>query len=136
VKAAQVPGDETSAKIDGLEEGQTYELRVKAVNAAGPGEPSKATQPVTCKPRKMKPKIDRRGLRKIHVREGEPFFWDVKIKGEPPPTVTWTLNGKSLPETNDLRITNVPYNSKFMNDNPERKHSGTYKIVASNKWVC
>lgn len=83
VKAMEVKGDDTSAKVDGLEEGQTYEFRVRAVNEAGPGDPSKPCQPVTCKPRKMKPKIDRRGLRKIHVREGEPFFWDVKIKGEP-----------------------------------------------------
>lgn len=50
------------------------------------------------------------------------------------PTVTWTLNGKIVTETPDVRIANVPCNSKFNNDSPERKHSGTYKIVASNKW--
>lgn len=50
------------------------------------------------------------------------------------PTIAWTLNGKTVAETGDVRITNVPYNSKFNNDHPERKHSGTYKIVASNKW--
>ncbi|ODM93780.1 Twitchin [Orchesella cincta] len=134
MKAVEIKGDEPSGRVDGLDEGQTYEFRVKAVNAAGPGDPSKASQPVTCKPRKVKPKIDRKTLRKINVRVGEPFFWDVKIKGEPTPTVVWTHNGKSVTETSERRINNVPNVSKFNFDNPERKDSGTYKIVATNKW--
>lgn len=32
------------------------------------------------------------------------------------------------------RVDNVPYNTKFYNDNPERKDTGTYKIVAQNKY--
>ena len=134
MKAAEVKGKECAGKVEGLDEGQSYEFRVKAVNAAGPGEPSKHTKPVTCKPRKLKPKIDRKCLKKINVREGEPFFWDVKIIGEPPPTVTWTINGKFVAETSEKRIENVPYNSKFYFDNPERKDSGTYRITATNKW--
>lgn len=47
---------------------------MKAINAAGPGEPSKATKPIVAKPRKLAPKIDRKNLRKVEVREGEPFF--------------------------------------------------------------
>jgi hypothetical protein len=80
------------------------------------------------------PKIDRRNLRAITVREGEPILFDVKIIGEPPPEVTWSLNNKSIQETSYRRIENVPYNSKFFNDNPERKDSGTYKIHAVNKY--
>ncbi|CAH8545499.1 unnamed protein product [Schistosoma haematobium] len=38
-----VPG--TEATVTGIEEGQTYEFRVSAVNDAGPGKPSKATEP-------------------------------------------------------------------------------------------
>lgn len=82
----------------------------------------------------MAPKIDRRNLRAITVREGEPILFDVKITGEPPPEVTWNLNNKSIQETSYRRIENVPYNSKFFNDNPERKDSGTYKIHAVNKY--
>lgn len=59
---------------------------------------------------------------------------DVKISGEPPPEVTWLVNGKSLQTTSHRRVDNIPYNSKFYNDNPERKDTGTYKITASNKY--
>lgn len=51
----------------------------------------------------MAPKIDRRNLRAIHVREGEPIALDVKVSGEPAPDVTWTLNGKSVSSGNGLK---------------------------------
>lgn len=79
------------------------------------------------------PKIDRRNLRDITVRENESFHFDVKIIGEPPPDVTWVINNKSIQQTTHRRIQNVPYNSKFFNDKPERKDSGTYKITAVNQ---
>ncbi len=44
-------GDATKASVPGLKEGQTYEFRVKAVNKAGPGEPSEASKPIIAKDR-------------------------------------------------------------------------------------
>lgn len=80
------------------------------------------------------PKIDRKNLRDITVRENEGFHFDVKIIGEPPPDVTWVINNKSIQQTTFRRIQNVPYNSKFFNDKPERKDSGIYKITAVNQY--
>ncbi|PSN48991.1 hypothetical protein C0J52_03867 [Blattella germanica] len=117
-KAGESKGPDCKGRAENLEEGVTYEFRVRAVNAAGP----------------VAPKIDRRTIRNITVREGEPILLDVKITGEPPPDVTWSLNNKSIQETSYRRIENVPYNSKFFHDNPERKDTGTYKIQATNKY--
>ncbi len=38
------------ATITNLAEGETYQFRIRAVNAAGPGAPSKATEPCMCRP--------------------------------------------------------------------------------------
>lgn len=73
-------------------------------------------------------------MRNITVKEGEPIYLDVKVSGEPAPDVAWFVNGKSLQPTNHKRVDNIPYNTKFYNDNPERKDTGTYKIVAQNKY--
>lgn len=82
----------------------------------------------------MAPKIDRRNLRNLTVKEGEPIYIDVKVSGEPAPDVSWYQDGKTLNQTSHKRIDNIPYNSKFFNDKPERKDTGVYKIVAMNKY--
>lgn len=82
----------------------------------------------------MAPKINRKNLRNITVKEGEPIYLDVKVSGEPAPDVAWFANGKPLQTTNHKRVDNIPYNTKLYNDNPERKDSGTYKITAQNPY--
>lgn len=44
-------GDCLGATIDGLKEGCQYEFRVRAINKAGPGEPSDSTKPIIAKER-------------------------------------------------------------------------------------
>lgn len=51
VPAKEIPAGTTKATVDGLKEGGQYEFRVKAVNKAGPGNPSAPTKPVTAKAR-------------------------------------------------------------------------------------
>ncbi|KAF2885739.1 hypothetical protein ILUMI_20443 [Ignelater luminosus] len=133
-KAGEVGPRDTKATVDNLDEGVEYEFRVKAVNAAGPGEPSDASKSVITKPRKLAPKIDRRNLKNLTVKEGEPIYIDVKISGEPAPDVTWYQDNKTLIPTNHVRVEDIPYNSKFFNDKPERKDTGVYKIQAVNKY--
>lgn len=82
----------------------------------------------------MAPRIDRRTLHNITVKEGEPIYIDVKVSGEPPPEVVWYQDSKTITQSGSRRVDNVPYNSKFFNDKPERKDTGVYKIVASNRY--
>ncbi len=45
-EATPVPVKDTNVTIPRLKEGQKYQFRVKAVNKAGPGTPSRPTSPV------------------------------------------------------------------------------------------
>lgn len=58
IKGAEISapafGEECKASVPNLDENCEYEFRVKAINAAGPGEPSDASKSVITKPRKCK----------------------------------------------------------------------------------
>lgn len=47
MECAHVPATSTSATVTGLVEGEEYQFRILAENAAGPGDPSKATNTIT-----------------------------------------------------------------------------------------
>lgn len=133
-KAAEVKGkDKTGGKVEGLKPGETYQFRVRAVNQAGPGEPSDATEPHVAKPRNKKPRIDRKSLLPIRIKAGQAIAFDVDVEGEPAPTVTWKLGGSELKSDEQTKIDNVDYNTKLTTKQAKRMHSGIYTIVASNR---
>lgn len=131
-KAIEVPADQTSATVPDLIEGQTYEFRVSAVNAAGPGEPSDATQPIVAKPRNKAPLIDRSNLIEVRIKAGQSFTFDCKVSGEPAPKTKWMLNKREVYTKDNIKVTHVDYNTKLKVTNASRADSGVYTVHAEN----
>lgn len=80
----------------------------------------------------MKPWINRDKLQKVVVRAGHAVKFDVDMKGEPPPTVVWSLNGTPLANGPRVKIENEDYNTKIAITDTTRKDTGVYKIKAEN----
>lgn len=73
-------------------------------------------------------------MRDVTIHEGVPLRFNVNVAGEPPPDVSWQFNNKSIAFTTFRRVENVPNNTKYFNEKPERKDSGIYKITATNQY--
>ena len=81
----------------------------------------------------VKPLIDRTNLKQTMLKAGKIFKFDVNIKGEPPPSVTWFLVNKEVITEENVEVINVEYNTKLNVIDAKRKNSGVYKIVAVNE---
>lgn len=132
-KAAEVPGNKTEGKVEGLKERSEVQFRVVAVNKAGPGQPSEATQMHLVKHRRLKPYIDRTNLEVTSIKKGKTLKLDVNVRGEPPPKITWKLKDKVITNNEHYDIANVDYNTKFTINDCQRIHSGSYTIIAENE---
>ncbi|CAG2106083.1 unnamed protein product, partial [Medioppia subpectinata] len=132
VPAAEIQGNVCKGKVMGLNEGDKYEFRVRAVNKAGPGAPSDATAPHLSKPRFLKPRIDRTNLKPITIKAGQMVSLDVDVNGEPPPVIVWKHNDKELSTGDQYGIDNIDYNTKFNLLRATRKETGIYTIIATN----
>ena len=80
------------------------------------------------------PKIDRRNLNNITVREGEPIMFLVKVLGEPAPDISWYRGNKTISSSGSRQIEVAPNNTKFVIQATERKDTGVYKIHAVNRY--
>lgn len=81
----------------------------------------------------MKPRIDRTNLKTITIRAGKQVKFDVDVRGEPAPKVTWSLKDNEVTNDSNYEIINVDYNTKFTLSDALRKHTGVYKILAVNE---
>lgn len=81
----------------------------------------------------MKPRIDRTNLKTIIVRAGKQIKFDVDIRGEPPPKVTWSVKDKEVKSEANIEVVNVDYNTKLTINEALRKNTGLYKIKAVNE---
>lgn len=131
-KALEVPGDQLKATVPDLIEGQPYQFRVCAVNAAGPGDYSNETPTIIAKPRNLAPKIDRTNLNKVRILLGQNFSFDVKVTGEPMPTTKWLMKNKEIRSGDRTKVQHTDYNTKISVRNATRAEAGTYTVTAEN----
>ncbi|XP_059156398.1 twitchin-like isoform X4 [Physella acuta] len=137
-------GPENKGTVKGLKEGKEYEFRVIAKNKAGPSEPSQCSEPVLCKSRKVKPRIDQKTVpQNIRIKVGQKFtIGPITFVGEPTPQVSWLVKNlgpkgkqEELPlEPSDvLSLASKPRETTIECKDGARKHTGEYTLTVSNK---
>lgn len=134
-KVKEVGPNELEAIVtDGIKENSTYEFRVRAVNRAGPGEPSDATKPIVAKSRFVKPFIIGDQLKNVVIKKNQQFKFDIKYGGEPEPTVRWIKENKDIVPDKDERVTIEGHerNTILTVRKGVRADSGKYILELSN----
>ncbi|TPP56261.1 Twitchin [Fasciola gigantica] len=104
-----------------MKQGDTGKFRVRAVNDEGPGEPSKATQPLTAVDQLQAPRICTPeecvggpgtgvgGLKDVTLKAGQELHLAAAWFGHPKPTAVWTCGGKTVkPEGTRVKISDEP----------------------------
>lgn len=134
VQAKKVPADCLAATVDGLKEGQQYEFRIRAINKAGPGEPSDSTKPIIAKCRFVKPYIVGDGLKPIVVKKNQVIKYDINFGGEPVPEIVWEQDGREVLTNQGDRITieKSDKNTVITIRKTTRADSGKYRLVLTN----
>ena len=131
-RAHEVPGTFTKCTVPNLTEGETYEFRVKAINAGGASQPSNEVGPVTCKARNLPPKIDRTNMNEVRCKAGETFSFDINVSGEPIPEKKWMINQEEITVTEKIKIVQTHHNIKLIVRAATRKENGMMTLTARN----
>ena len=131
-RAHEVPGTFLKCCVPNLTEGETYEFRVRAINAGGQSEPSNTAGPVTCKARNLPPRIDRTNMNEIRCKAGDNFTYDVNVSGEPPADKKWMINSEEFTITEKVKIVYTEYNTKLIVRAATRKENGNLTLSARN----
>lgn len=79
----------------------------------------------------MAPTIDKSLLNDLKVRVGRPISYIIPVKGEPTPTVTWSINGKPA-VSKRMEITSTASQTTLDIVNSERSDSGKYTLTLQN----
>ena len=132
--ALEVNGETLSSKVTvpTIKEGGQYQFRVRALNKAGPGEPSDPTKAVIVKDRFVKPFIIGDGLKNMVVKKGSNIKFDIKFGGEPQPEVKWESNGTEVKSSTRVSIENTDKTTLIIIKQAVRSDSGTMRLVLSN----
>lgn len=123
-------------KDTNVTEGHAYEYRVSAVNCAGEGEFSDASQPFYAKNQKEGAHIilDTTIRKHVKIRQGEPLRLHVKYGGTPVPTVEWSKGGIPIAQASKTGFKFDGENTEMWVTKTTRRDSGDYKVQVSNEY--
>ncbi|XP_061679568.1 titin-like [Syngnathoides biaculeatus] len=123
---------DTFFEVTGLTEGEQYDFRVLAKNAAELlSAPSEATGPVTVQDDVEPPRIiiGDKFRQVLVVKVGDPLRIDADISGHPNPTVLWFKNGRTISTKGRIEITATKTHTSLLIRESIRKDSGQYILT-------
>jgi len=71
-------------------------------------------------------------MKPIKVRAGQTVKYDVDVKGEPSPALTWRFKNIELNSNEQIQIDNIEYNTILAITETKRNNSGIYSLKAEN----
>merc|ERR1711981_1353311 len=130
--------EELEARVPGLSEGKWYQFRVIAVNKAGESDPSPHTRPHLCRHKNLSPSIDKGQAGSKTVRTNRTAIWQIKCRGEPPPTFIWTHpHLGDLSSNEDFTVLHEEYQggstTTLVIHHAKNADAGTYSLTAENR---
>ncbi|XP_069558028.1 titin-like [Brachyistius frenatus] len=126
---------DTFLEVTGLTEGEQYDFRVIAKNAAELfSAPSETTGPVTVQHDVEPPKIvmEDKFRQVVVVKAGDLLRVDADISGRPNPTVFWLKNGRNIGTKGRVEITATKMHTALLIRESVRKDSGQYTLTLQN----
>lgn len=126
---------ETNFTVTSLTEGEKYDFRVIAKNAAGTiSIPSYNSGPIAALDEVEPPKfsIDPAYTQALIVNAGDAFKLDADVHGKPVPTIQWFKNEKQLENTIRCDIKNTDTRAFIMVKDATRQDGGNYTLQITN----
>ena len=135
--AGEVKMQIQKGEVTGVELGQSYAVRVRAINAAGASQWSMDSEQLTVKHRALKPTIVlNEGAKELIIKEGKRIVVTAEITAEPPAKeVSFSLGNNALMDdpNRGIKVDTKSHKSRLEISPAERRlHRGTLKCEAHN----
>nr|AZI15635.1 UNC-22 [Auanema rhodensis] len=123
----------TDAVITGLHEGETYQFRIRAVNAAGPGEASGGSEPVTCRPYVVPPGAPEQPRVGKVTKNSAEVTWMRPTRDGGAPIDGYIVQKKKLGDDDWTTCTEKPVKeTSFVVPNLTEKEEYEFRVIAVN----
>ena len=131
----ETPVTDCKMVVDGLEENLVYELQVKAINAAGLGQPCECNDFIKAVDRSEEPEFilddDFKSIQ--NVFSGQSLSLKAGFNGKPFPIAKWTKDENEI--TSSVSYTSGP-NAVLNLENIKREDAGKYVVSIENHAGC